>query len=91
MKNNFIILSKILSKFGPTPCFLLLSLHVKQKISFGQSFLSFLATENSSYGYFLQSFKSWIRIRIKKAAGSRSALRKTAGSRSAKMNADPQP
>ena len=34
-------------------------------------------------GYLYKYFKSWIRLRFKKAAGSGSALRKTAGSGSA--------
>ena len=45
-----------------------------------QSLLSFSSTENSSEGYFLQIFLSWIQIRINKAAGPVSALRITAGS-----------
>ena len=37
-----------------------------------------------SYRYFFTKFLSWIRIHIKTAAGSGSAIRKTAGSGSAK-------
>ena len=58
-------------KFSQVPLFL----------TFEQYFMHFTTKENSSYGYFLPTRLSWIRIRIQKKAGSGSA----------KMNKDPQP